>query len=193
VVARRELSFARLQLEPGQPGFGQSRKVWFAKQPDFDQAIHQQFLSVYGQAAQGQLDAWQETATGSLALILLLDQFPRHLFRGQPQSFATDEQARAIARAAIAYGLDQQLPPIQTWFLYMPWQHSENLEDQLQSVKLFQALAAADPQLESAYQYAVKHWRVIRQFGRFPHRNTILGRESTPEEVEFLKQPGSSF
>jgi uncharacterized protein (DUF924 family) len=167
------------------------RKSWFSKDPSFDQEIHTRFLSVYEQAAAGKLDFWQETAAGALALVLVLDQFPRNLFRNQPQSFATDEKALAVTQGAIAREFDQVLSPVQRWFLYLPLMHSEDLADQNQCVELFDSLKD-DPDVESG-TYAVRHRDVIEQFGRFPHRNRILGRTNTPEEAEFLKQPGSSF
>lgn len=177
---------------PHESGTGSYRKVWFSKDPAFDQEIETRFRSVYEQAAAGELDHWQETATGSLALILLLDQFPRNLFRGQPRAFATDHKALTIARHAIDQGLAQTLPPIQRWFVYLPFMHSEDLEHQNQCVELFETLRD-NPEIESAYTYALKHRDVIERFGRFPHRNQFLGRGTTPEEAEFLKQPGSSF
>jgi uncharacterized protein (DUF924 family) len=169
-----------------------NRKAWFAKDPAFDQAIRDRFLPTYEQAAVGQLDDWQETAPGILALILVLDQFPRNLFRGEPRSFATDGKALDLAQTAIARGLDQQLPLIQRWFVYMPLMHSEDLAVQHQAVDVFRQFAD-DPETQSSYPYAIKHRDVIEQFGRFPHRNAILGRENTPAETAFLKQPGSSF
>ncbi|MBF2027613.1 MAG: DUF924 domain-containing protein [Oscillatoriales cyanobacterium C42_A2020_001] len=169
-----------------------NRKAWFSKDLAFDQEIRDRFLAVYEQAAAGQLDHWQETASGVLALILLLDQFPRNLFRGMPQAFATDAKAVSLAQAAIARGLDQAMPPIQRWFVYLPLMHSEDLEVQHQSVEVFRQFEH-DPEVQSSYPYALKHLEVIQRFGRFPHRNAILGRKSTPEETEFLKQPGSSF
>lgn len=177
---------------PHESGTGSYRKVWFAKDPAFDQEIETRFRSVYEQAAAGKLDHWQETAIGSLALILLLDQFPRNLFRGQSRAFATDDKALAIAQRLIDQGRDQDLPPIQRWFVYLPLMHSENLDHQNQCVELFETLRE-NPEIESAYIYALKHRDVIEQFGRFPHRNPFLGRTTTPEEAEFLKQPGSSF
>jgi len=168
------------------------RKVWFRKNADFDQAMNQQFAEVYAAAVAGHLDRWQITPIGTLALILLLDQFPRNMFRDKPDAFATDVKALELANSAIAQGFDQQLPPIQRWFVYLPFMHSESLNDQQRSVELFETLRS-HPDIASAYDYALKHREVIQQFGRFPHRNAILGRTSTPEELEFLKQPGSSF
>jgi uncharacterized protein (DUF924 family) len=171
---------------------GKNRQVWFTKDPEFDAVVRDRFLSDYHQAATGALDPWQSTASGCLALILILDQFPRNLFRGQPESFATDGKALSIAQWAIAQGFDQTLPPIQRWFVYMPFMHSEDLEIQQQSVDLFQQFEG-DSETQSSYPFAIKHMEVIQRFGRFPHRNIILGRENTPEEMEFLQQPGSSF
>jgi uncharacterized protein (DUF924 family) len=168
--------------------YAQRRKVWFAKNPSFDQAIRTRFQTDYEQAAAGKLMDWQETTQGCLALILLLDQFPRNMFRGEAQSFATDSQALAIAQHAIAHDFDLELPPIQRMFIYLPFEHSENLDHQHQAVQRMRAL-----QIEDVTDYALKHQAVIERFGRFPHRNKILRRTNTPEEEEFLKQPGSAF
>lgn len=168
------------------------RKEWFTKNPAFDAEVRSRFLSLHEQAIAGQLDSWRNTPEGSLALILLLDQFSRNLFRGQPQAFASDPQALAVAQHAIAQGFDQQVPLIQRVFFYLPLEHSENLAHQAESVRLFQQFENV-PELKDYYDYALRHQVVIAQFGRFPHRNEILNRPSTPEEVEFLQQPGSSF
>jgi uncharacterized protein (DUF924 family) len=171
------------------PEYGHSRAVWFKNDPEFDRLIRDRFLMVYQQAAAGQLAAWQASAPTCLALIVLLDQFSRNLFRHTPQAFATDSQALAAAERAIAHGLDVELLPVQRWFIYMPFEHSENLQHQERSVQLFEQLK----DLPAGADYARRHWQVIQRFGRFPHRNAILGRPSTPEELEFLSQPGSSF
>jgi uncharacterized protein (DUF924 family) len=168
--------------------YAQRRKVWFSKNPSFDQAIRTRFKTDYERAAAGKLMDWQEGPEGCLALILLLDQFPRNMFRGEAQSFATDAQALTTAQYALAQGFDQELPPIQRMFIYLPFEHSEHLEHQNQAVQRMQAL-----HIEDVADYARKHQAVIERFGRFPHRNKILGRINTPEEEEFLKQPGSSF
>jgi len=170
-----------------------ARKAWFIKNSEFDQSIRTHFQDDYQKAAAGELDHWQQTAPGCVALILLLDQFPRNMFRSDPRAFATDLQSQAITQQAIARGLDQELPALQRWFLYIPFMHSENLAHQQQSVELFRQLKDAAPETASAFTYAVRHLEVIERFGRFPHRNQILNRTSTPEEVAFLKQPGSSF
>jgi uncharacterized protein (DUF924 family) len=127
-----------------------------------------------------------------VTLVLLFDQFPRNMFRGTPQAFATDDRALAIAQKALAQRFGQSLPVVQRWFFYMPFEHSETLEHQRQAVELFYPLRNS-PDAAGTYSYAVKHLAVIEQFGRFPHRNQSLDRESTPAEREFLKQPGSSF
>jgi len=178
--------------KPEEAEYGKIRKFWFTKNPKFDQEVRSRFLSVYQQAAAGELDTWRTSPDSCLALIILLDQFPRNLFRSQPQAFASDPQALSLAQYAINQGFDQQLLPVQRWFIYMPFEHSENLEHQYQSVELFSSLKD-DPNCASGVDYAHRHLQVIERFGRFPHRNQILGRESTPEEIEFLQQPGSSF
>lgn len=182
----------------GNPGsddasYKNRRKLWFSKNPAIDQTIRNRFLSLYQRAAAGELDDWQQTPQGCLALLVLLDQFSRNLFRGSAQAFAADAKALAIAKEAIASAHDQQLEPIQRIFFYLPLEHSENSDDQRQSVSLFKKLMQIDPQLTDVYDYALRHQAVIDRFGRFPHRNQSLGRASTPEELEFLQQPGSSF
>lgn len=180
--------------ETGDDVYSIRRKLWFRKNPEVDQQIRDQFLPIYEKAAfSSSLDDWQTTARGALALIIVLDQFPRHLFRNNPQAFATDGKARAIAKGAIANRSDQQIPPLQQHFIYMPLEHSEDLDDQMLSVALFRQLAESCPKLADAYDYALRHKAVIESFGRFPHRNAILGRNTTPDEAEFLKKPGSSF
>ncbi|GAB4133102.1 MAG: DUF924 family protein [Cyanobacteria bacterium J069] len=173
--------------------YQQRRKLWFTKNPQTDQMIRDRFSSLYEQAAAGKLDDWQAEPRSCLALVLLLDQVPRNIFRDMPQAFATDEQALAVSRGAIARGLDQALNPLERLFLYLPLEHSENLAHQQQSVDLIAELMAIDPELSDSYDYALRHRDVIQRFGRFPHRNAILGRPSTPTELEFLQQPGSSF
>jgi uncharacterized protein (DUF924 family) len=168
------------------------RKVWFTKHAEFDDAVRSQFQMTHEQAAAGQFDGWQRSPQGCLALVLLLDQFPRNMFRGQPESFASDAKALSVAQFAIAQGFDCLLPPVQRQFLYFPLEHSEDLEHQNQAVALFHQFVE-NPDLQETYDYAIRHREIIQRFGRFPHRNQILGRDHTPEEVEFLTQPGSSF
>ncbi|AFZ32522.1 protein of unknown function DUF924 [Gloeocapsa sp. PCC 7428] len=178
--------------QPNTAEYGKQRAFWFTKSAEFDREVRERFLSDYEQAAAHQLDAWQEAPRSCLALILLLDQMPRNIFRGTPQAFATDAAALAAAQHAVAQGFDRELLNVQRWFIYLPFEHSENLEHQRQCVELFASLKD-DPESASAIDYAQRHLAVIERFGRFPHRNKILNRESTPEEIEFLKQPGSSF
>ena len=173
--------------------YGQMRKVWFKKDPVFDEIIRTRFQTDYERAAAEQLTNWRQTPKSALALILLLDQFPRNLFRGDPRSFATDAQALTAAQGAIAQKFDQQLLPVERLFLYLPFEHSENLDHQNQSVNWVNQLVDQYPGMESSLEYAVRHQDIIARFGRFPHRNPILGRAMTTEEVEFLKQRGSRF
>ena len=177
---------------PEQASYGKPRQIWFIKKPEFDREVEARFLSDYEQAAAGNLDTWKSSPLSCLALILLLDQFPRNMFRGKSQAFATDWQALSTAEYAIAQGYDRELLPVQRWFIYLPFEHSENLEHQRQAVRLFEQLSD-DPDSASCIDYAIRHMQVIQRFGRFPHRNEILGRVSTIEEKEFLKQKGSSF
>ena len=169
------------------------RHAWFSKDPSFDASIETCFGHLVVAAQSGGLKGWQATAEGLLAYILLLDQFSRNLFRDQPRAFAGDKLALAAARDAIARGIDQQLHPVQRVFLYLPLEHSEHLADQLASVRHFEALAAVQPELNGHLDYARKHCEVIAQFGRFPHRNRILGRADTPEERHYLAAPGAGF
>ena len=178
--------------KPDDLDYGKSRKVWFIKNPEFDREVRSRFLPVYQQAVAGELDDWKASPQGCLALIILLDQFPRNMFRGQPQAFATDPQALAYAKHAVTNSFDRELLPIQRQFIYLPFEHSENLTHQHQCLELFSTLKDY-PECVDGIDYAHRHFKVIERFGRFPHRNEILGRKSTPEEAEFLKQPGSSF
>ncbi len=177
---------------PKSVDYGKERSFWFTKNPEFDKELGDRFLLAYEQAARGELDYFQASPLGCLAVILLLDQFPRNMFRGTPKSFATDAKALSVAKNAVNRGCDRVLLPVQRWFIYLPFEHSENLADQKRSVELFLTLSD-DPASASTIDYALRHKAVIERFGRFPHRNKILGRENTPAEDEFLTQPGSSF
>jgi uncharacterized protein (DUF924 family) len=168
------------------------RPIWFGKDPAFDHRIRSLFLGDYEQVAAGLLEAWKDSAAGCLALILLLDQFPRNMFRGTAQAFATDAAALCLARHALEHGIDQKLPSVRRMFIYLPFEHSESLEDQLCSERLFEQFRR-EPHMQSSIAYAIKHRQVIERFGRFPHRNIILGRASSAEEITFLSQAGSSF
>jgi uncharacterized protein (DUF924 family) len=157
-----------------------ARSHWFKSTSRFDRQIAEQFKVLHRQATDGQLASWEDTPTGSLALILLLDQFTRNIYRGRPDTYMNDSQARDVARRAIASGFDCKLPDAQRAFIYMPFMHSESLEDQDLSVKLF-----VEAGLDNA-RYALQHRDIVRRFGRFPHRNAILGRQNSPEEQEYL-------
>lgn len=161
------------------------RKAWFAKDDAFDAELEVRFEAAHMAASRGDYADWLETADGALALVLLLDQFPRNLFRGSPHAFATDGLALAAARTALSKGFDAATEMPLRVFFYMPFEHSEAAADQARSVALMSA--AGD---EEYTHYARLHADIIARFGRFPHRNAALGRESTPEEVAFLKEGG---
>jgi len=162
---------------------------WFKKDPAFDEEVRTRLLPLYEQAVAGHLDRWGESARGALALVILLDQVPRNLFRGDPRAYATDAKALAVTKRALQEGLDTTLRQVERMFLYLPLEHCEDLDDQELCVMLARALDE-NPEW---HDYAVRHRDVVARFGRFPHRNAILGRPDTPEEQAFLKEPGSSF
>jgi uncharacterized protein (DUF924 family) len=168
----------------------QYRAAWFEQDVKFD-AECARFTDALRAARSGAFDHWAETARGVLALIVLLDQFSRNLHRGRPDSFAADAQARALARDAVARGFDRMLHPVERSFVYLPFEHSEDLADQDESVRLFEAMRL--PLGDSTVEYAYRHRDLIRRFGRFPHRNAVLGRASTPEELRYLAVPGTGF
>jgi len=178
--------------EPNSPDYGKEKKEWFTRSYQFDEEIRARFLSTYTQAASGQLDHWHENPSSCLALILLLDQFPRNLFRNTPQAFATDTQALCFAKKAVSQGFDRELLTVQRWFIYLPFEHSENIADQSKSVELFSTLAD-DPASQTTIEYAYRHLEIIQRFGRFPHRNSILNRPDTEEETKFLLSEKSFF
>ncbi len=164
------------------------RPLWFKKSSEFDRQIEANFLDTYRQAAAGKLDHWRNNARDILALIIVLDQFPRNMFRNSPQAFATDRQAVELTKYAVNNNYQLDLTTEQKAFLYMPLMHSENPANQDLCVALFTKLGKEDK-----LKFAIRHQEIIDRFGRFPHRNQILDRETTPEEQEFLTQPGSSF
>ena len=176
----------------GSPERGKRRDVWFKKSDAFDQEVRGRFLPLYEEAASGKLASWDDAPHPLLALIIVLDQFPRNMFRHDARAFATDALALAAARRMVERGWDWQLAPIERWFAYMPYQHAEDLAMQQRGLELFERVRE-DPMLDDVPQWAQKHCEVIARFGRFPHRNAILGRESTPQEIEFLARPGASF
>lgn len=177
---------------PADADHGQFRAVWFNPDEKFIAEAREQFAETYERAANGELDDWQETPEGALALILLLDQFSNLLHRGQAGAFESDEAARKATNLALERGFDQKFPEQFRWFFYLPLEHSENLEDQRRAVELFRALTPNETNL-SGLDYAERHLRVIERFGRFPNRNAALGRQSTPEEEEFLAGPDAPF
>ena len=164
---------------------GQTHKRWFEKNPTFDTEIRNRFLPLYEELATS--DDWLSSSSYCLARIVVLDQFPRNMFRGKARAFSTDSLALAAAKHAVAMGYDRDRLPVEKQFVYLPFEHSESLADQERACELMKPLG------EELYGWAVKHKVIIERFGRFPHRNEILGRKSTPEEIEFLKQPGSGF
>jgi uncharacterized protein (DUF924 family) len=175
-----------------------ARARWFDSTPEFDAEIRERFAAVIDAAAAGELAAWEATGDGALAAVIALDQFPRNIHRGTPRAWQHDAVARAIADRAIAAGLDLGAPLDRRAFFYLPFEHSEALADQDRSVELFARLAAEYPPDRRAagddlVAYAVRHREIIQRFGRFPHRNAVLGRASTPEEIAFLREPRSSF
>jgi uncharacterized protein (DUF924 family) len=178
---------------PGEPHYLQPRTEWFRKDPAFDAAIRDRFGALINAALGGALDGWAAPTRAAVARIVVLDQFPRNAFRDSARMFAGDERALAAARALVDAGADRALPGVMRQFVYLPFEHAENLADQQTSMTLFVRLAQDEPALADLPQWAQKHLDIVARFGRFPHRNALLGRESTPEETEFLKQPGSGF
>ena len=160
---------------------------WFKKVTAFDEAIRLKFEPTHHAAARGEYDAWADTAEGALALLILLDQFPRNLYRASAHQFATDPKARAIARAAIERGFDREVEPILRNFFYLPFEHSEDLADQDYAVALCAEAGVADD-----LKWAQLHRDIIARFGRFPHRNAALARTTTPDEQDFLDEGGFS-
>jgi len=161
---------------------------WWKKDAGLDQMIKDQFMGLHTQAAQGELYEWRRTALGALAEVVILDQFSRNIFRDQQESFAYDGMALVLAQMALEQGFDKDLAVNERAFLYMPFMHSESAVIHTQAKQLFQ-----QPGMEANYDFELQHAAIIERFGRYPHRNAILGRESTPEEQAFLEQPGSSF
>ena len=168
------------------------RREWFRKDPAFDAVIRNRFGTMIDIALAGGLGDWCATPRGALARVIVLDQFTRNVFRDTPMAFAGDARAVATAEEVIERGFDRELTPVERWFLYTPFEHSEEQARQEESVRLFKALAE-ETGLDDPVQWAERHAEVIRRFGRFPHRNRTLGRASTPEEEAFLATPGSRF
>jgi uncharacterized protein (DUF924 family) len=173
-------------------------RLWWKKDAHTDASIRTRFAATLARAAAGELDDWLASPTGRLALILVTDQFPRNMYRGTPQAFAYDALARAWCVAGLERGDDRALRPIERVFFYLPLEHSESLDDQRRAVALFGALADQAPPAHRAVfdehlDYALRHHDIIARFGRFPHRNDVLGRRSSTAELAFLREKGSSF
>ena len=158
---------------------------WYTKNDAFDAEVRRRFLGLWQQAAAGQLATWEATDDGALALVIVLDQFPRNMFRGDARTFSTDAKALEVASRAIARGVDKRIDPGLVEFLYMPFMHSERLADQERCIALFQGGGRPDN-----VKFAQVHADIVRRFGRFPHRNQVLGRATTPEEQAFLDEGG---
>ena len=173
-------------------GLGVPRIEWFRKDPKFDADIRKRFGELHASAAAGGCNAWRASPEPMLALVIVLDQFSRNLYRNDARAFAQDEMARSCSDEAIGRGDDLGFIPVQRQFLYMPFEHSESLADQDRAVELMRSLEAFE-ETAGLTAWAEKHRDIIRRFGRFPHRNAALGRPTTAEEAEFLKQPGSGF
>ena len=168
------------------------RELWFAGSARVDADVLERFLPQVAGAELGEFDHWRETPDACLALIILLDQFPLMIFRGEARGYRDGDLALPVARHLVERGFDEDYTPSERLFAYLPFEHSEDLTDQERALELFGKIREL-PGMAAAYDYAVKHWEVVKRFGRFPHRNTALGRTSTPEENDFLKRPGSGF
>jgi len=173
-------------------GSGGRDKRWFEKNAAFDREIGTRFLALHEQAGSGLLAHWQRTPADCLAFIVLLDQFSRNMYRDTPRAFATDALALGAAQHAVASGFDRSMQPVERMFVYLPFEHAESPDQQAKACELTRALVEF-PETADAYRYAVLHREIVARFGRFPHRNALLGRTSTPEEAEFLQGPGSRF
>jgi len=178
---------------PGSAEHGSARKVWFAKDDAFDAEVRTRFGALIERALRGELEPWSAQARSALAQVLVLDQFTRNAFRATPRAFAGDRRALAAASGMVGLRQDEELAPFMRGFVYLPYEHAEGLAMQDEAVRLMTRLVAVDPAQQSMLDYAHRHRAIIERFGRFPHRNEILGRQSTAEEIAFLKQPGSGF
>ena len=178
---------------PGEAHHLQTRELWFRKDDNFDALCAQRFGPLIDEALRGELQAWTAQPLSAVALVIVLDQFTRNTRRGTSGMFDGDARALAAARALLASGADRTLPGVMRQFIYLHFEHSEDLADQRESMRLFTQLAQDEPALAGLVEWARKHEVIVERFGRFPHRNAALGRASTPEETEFLKQPGSGF
>ncbi|MGH6720358.1 MAG: DUF924 family protein [Alphaproteobacteria bacterium] len=177
---------------PDAPDYGASRDAWFTKDPAFDQVVRDRFGALHDAVLAGTYDPWLGDPDGALAMIVALDQFARNMYRGSPRMYAADQRARSLARATLGHGHDAGLTPVERWFVYLPFEHSEDIADQRRAIELFDALAWHE-QSRLAIDSARRHHDIVARFGRFPHRNAILGRATTAAETAFLLEPTSSF
>lgn len=175
------------------PARDRPRAQWFGKNPAFDAQVQDSFGALIELALDGGLTHWALEPASALARIIVLDQFTRNAFRDTARAFAGDARALADARELVGSGGDRALPGVQRQFAYLPYEHAEDLRSQEESMRLFGQLARDEPALADLWTWAQRHHAIIQRFGRFPHRNALLGRESTPQELEFLRQPGSGF
>jgi uncharacterized protein (DUF924 family) len=178
---------------PDDPGHRLPRPAWFRKDPAFDQQVRERFGPTIEAALAGRLGAWASEPLPALAQVIVLDQFTRNAFRDTARAFAGDERALAAAQAMVDAGQDRSLSGVQRQFVYMPFEHAEDRAAQEQALRLFARLGEDEPALADLLRWAQAHHDIVARFGRFPHRNALLGRTSTPEEEAFLKTPGSSF
>ncbi|HEV7576173.1 MAG TPA: DUF924 family protein [Caldimonas sp.] len=178
---------------PDSAEFGSARKAWFAKDDAFDASVRDRFGALIERALRGELEGWAESPRSALAQVLLLDQLTRNAFRGTARSFAGDARALAAASRMVGARQDEALPPFMRAFVYMPFEHAEGLAMQDEAIRLFARLVSEAPEHADMLDYAHRHRAVIERFGRFPHRNDILGRRATAEEIAFVQQPGSGF
>lgn len=172
--------------------YGKKRKCWFEKNPVFDAELGDRFLALHADAMARHLEHWRASPLDCLAYIVVLDQFSRNLYRDDARAFTADPRALEAAREAIARSFDRTLLPVERQFVYLPFEHSESIEDQQRCCALMESLID-HPETGDLLDWARKHLRVIERFGRFPHRNAVLGRPSTPEELDYLAQPGAGF
>lgn len=178
---------------PGHAEHNKTRAVWFKKNLAFDAEIRTRFASLIERGLRGDLAPWRTTPDGAVAEIIVLDQFTRNSFRDTPHAFAGDARALEAAKTLVASGADRALPGVRRQFVYLPFEHAEDLAMQNESMRLFTQLANEEPALADLPKWADQHRAIVARFNRFPHRNAILDRASTPEEEAFLKEPGSSF
>jgi uncharacterized protein (DUF924 family) len=178
---------------PGDAEYHRPREQWFRKDDAFDAQIRDRFGALIERALVGELQSWAAHPASAVAQILVLDQFTRNVYRGTARAFSGDIRALAAAQALVDSGADRAMPGVRRQFVYLPFEHSEELAMQDESMRLFTQLARDEPSLADLMTWADKHRVIVARFGRFPHRNAMLGRDSSTEEIEFLKQPGSGF